>query len=161
MSEREHAEDTIWWSIKNATDFGAHRRTVVLFHTNTSSLAGQPNPLIWIDNTGAVWPELLSTLDAYDPQRIALNVDRDIAFGAGLHVGELAVLQEQLGERWMARTVNEPLLGVEYVASRVDGQLEYYRKMQEIAWAMIEEGFSHRVIEPGTTTTEVSHTQSC
>ncbi|KAF5387670.1 hypothetical protein D9615_000606 [Tricholomella constricta] len=154
MSQREHAEDTIWWSIKNATDYGAHRRTVVLFHTNTYPLRGQPNPMLWIDNTGDVWPELQKTLEAYNPRRIALNVDRDIAFGGGLHVGELAVLEEQLGERWMARTVNEPLLSIEYVATRVEGQLNYYRKLQDIVWAMLEEGFSHQVIEPGKTTTE-------
>ncbi|KAG5342316.1 hypothetical protein J132_06170 [Termitomyces sp. J132] len=154
MAQREHAEDPIWWSIKNSTDFDVHRRTVVLFHTNTSSLNGQPNPMIWIDNTGSVWPELRNVLEHYDPKRIAINVDRDIAFGAGLHVGELAVLFEELGEKWMSRTVNEPMLSVEYVATRVDSQLPYYRKMQEIIWALIEEGFSHEIIVPGKTTTE-------
>ncbi|KAG6903423.1 hypothetical protein C0995_005446 [Termitomyces sp. Mi166 len=140
MTQREHAEDPIWWSIKNSTDFDVHRRTVVLFHTNTSSLKGQPNPMIWIDNTGSVWPELRNTLEHYDPKHIALNVDRDIAFGAGLHAGELAVLEEELGEKWMSRSVS---------------QLPYYRKMQEIVWALIEEGFSHERVEPGKTTTEV------
>ncbi|KAF9464889.1 peptidase M24, structural domain-containing protein [Collybia nuda] len=154
MSQREHAEDTIWWSIKNATDFGAHRRTILMFHRNTASLKGQPNPLIWIDNTGDVWPELRSILKAYDPNTIVLNTDRDIAFGSGLHVGELAVLEEQLGKQWMSRVTNEPHLSIEFVATRVDGQLHYYRKLQEIVWAMLEEGFSHRVIKPGLTTTE-------
>lgn len=155
MSQREHAEDTMWWSIKNATDFGAHRRTVLMFHRNTASLEGRPNPLIWVDNTGDVWPELRRTLKAYNPAKIVLNTDRDIAFGGGLHVGELAVLEEQLGKHWMARAVNKPRLAMEFVASRVDGQLPYYQKLQEIVWAMLEEGFSHKVIEPGLTTTEV------
>lgn len=155
MSQREHAEDTIWWSIKNATDFGAHRRTVLMFHRNTTSLEGRLNPLIWVDNTGDVWPELRSTLEAYNPAKIVLNTDRDIAFGGGLHVGELAVLEEQLGKHWMARTVSKPHLAMEFVASRVDGQLPYYQKLQEVVWAMLEEGFSHKVIEPGLTTTEV------
>lgn len=156
MSQREHAEDTIWWSIKNATDFDVHRRTIVLFHTNTSSLEGQPNPLIWVDNTGQVWPELGQVLEQFDPRYIALNVDRDIAFGGGLHVGELADLQDHLGPKWMERTVNVPMLAIEYVATKVDGQLNYYRDLQELAWAMLEEGFSNRVIEPGVTTTQVS-----
>ncbi|KAG6910947.1 hypothetical protein DXG01_006001 [Tephrocybe rancida] len=154
ISQREHAEDPIWWSIKNFTDYDAHRRTVILFHTNESSLQGQPNPMIWVDNTGSVWPELKNTLELYKPRRIAVNVHRDIALGAGLHVGELLVLGEQLGERWTSRTVNEPMLAVEYVATRVDGHLPYYRKMQEIIWALIEEGFSHTAVEPGKTTTE-------
>ncbi|KAF8165472.1 hypothetical protein B0H34DRAFT_240721 [Crassisporium funariophilum] len=154
ICQREHAEDTIWKSMKNATDFDSHRRTVLLFHANQSSLAGAPNPLKWVDNTGAVWPEMRATLAKYQPNRIVLNTDEDIAFAGGLGVGELAVLSRELGEEWMKKTVNIPMLAVEYVASRVSGQLVYYQKMQEIVWAMLEEGFSHTVIEPGVTTTE-------
>ncbi|TFY74312.1 hypothetical protein EWM64_g9699, partial [Hericium alpestre] len=92
-------------------------------------------------------------LERFEPRRIALNIDRDIAFGGGLHVGELDVLREELGAKWMDRTVNEPMLGVEFVARRVPGQIGYYRMMQESIWAMIEEAFSERVVQPGVTTT--------
>ncbi|KAI0335663.1 hypothetical protein GY45DRAFT_1342688 [Cubamyces sp. BRFM 1775] len=154
MSQREYAEDTLWWSVKSATEYAPHRRTVLLFHTNTSSLAGQPNPLRWVDNTGAVWPALRNVLTSYNPRRIALNTDRDVAFGGGLHVGEYEALAEELGEDWMERTVNEPMLGIEHVATRVPGQLQYYRDLQETTWALIEEAFSEQVITPGVTTTE-------
>lgn len=127
----------------------------MLFHTNTSSLVGQPNPLKWVDNTGAVWSELLDILQTFNPERIAVNIDRNIAFGGGLHVGEWEVLQEQLGAKWVQRMVNEPMLGIEFVAGRVSGQIEYYRLMQETTWALIEEAFSERVITPGVTSTEV------
>lgn len=155
MSQREHAEDTLWWSIKNATDYDAHRRTIILFHANTSSLRGQPNPLMWIDNTGQVWPELRQRLEAYQPKRIAINVDRDLAFSGGLHVGELDSLAEELGEEWMSKTVNIPMMAVEFVSDKASGQVDCYRDMQEIVWAMLEEGFSHRVIGAGLTTTMV------
>ncbi|KAI9068537.1 hypothetical protein FKP32DRAFT_1561490 [Trametes sanguinea] len=154
ISQREYAEDTVWWSIKNATDYAPHRRTVLLFHTNTFSLAGQPNPLKWVDNTGAVWPELRAILQEYNPRRIALNTDKDVAFGGGLHVGEYEALAEELGEGWMERTVNEPMLGIEYVATRIPEQLKYYRDLQETTWALVEEAFSERVITPGVTSTE-------
>jgi len=111
---------------------------------------------MWTDNTGQVWPELRATLEKFNPGRIALNTDRNIAAGGGLHVGELEVLAEELGPKWMNRTVNEPMLGIEYVAKRIPGQIECYRLMQESIWAMIEEAFSWRVIEPGHTTTVVS-----
>ncbi|EMD40949.1 hypothetical protein CERSUDRAFT_91701 [Gelatoporia subvermispora B] len=154
MSQREYAEDTIWWSIKDATEHAPHRRTVVLFHRNISTLADMPNPLRWVDNTGQVWPELRSILEAYNPTRIALNTDKNIAFGGGLHVGELEVLRRELGDKWMSKTVNQPMLGIEYVAARVQGQLPYYRDLQEITWALIEETFSNKVVIPGHTTTE-------
>lgn len=150
MSQREHAEDPIWWSIKDATSFAAHRRTIVLF------LASQPESLIWVDNTGAVWPELRDVLSKNNITRIAMNIDRNIAFGAGLHVGEKEALIDELGVEWMSgKIVNEPMLGVEYVATRVPGQIEYYRQMQETTWALIEEAFSERVVEVGITSTEV------
>lgn len=155
MSQREHAEDTIWWSIKTATDFAAHRRTVVLFHANTSSLMGRPNPMIWIDNTGDVWTELRETLSAYEPEKIVVNIDHDIAFAGGMHVGEMEVLKEELGEQWTKKLVNVPMLAVEFVSLRVPEQIHYYRKMQEIIWAMLEEAFSARTVVPGITTTNV------
>ncbi|KZT29243.1 hypothetical protein NEOLEDRAFT_1145031 [Neolentinus lepideus HHB14362 ss-1] len=152
MSMREHAEDPVWWSIKNATQFAAHRRTVLLFHTNTSYLAGRPNPLVWVDNTGQVWDDLRFILMQYQSKRIALNTDKNIAFGGGLHVGEWLELYEQLPYEWM-KAVSEPMLAVEYIATRVSGQLGYYRLLQETVWAMIEEAFSERVIKPGATST--------
>lgn len=155
MSQREYAEDTAWWSVKQATQFSARRRTVVLFHTNTSSLAGKPNPLTWIDNTGDVWPELRSVLEAYDPQSIAIDTHSTLAFAGGLHVGELEELKIQLGDKWMDRTRNVPMLPVEFIARRVPGQIDWYKSMMESVWAMVEEAFSERVIEPGVTTTEV------
>ncbi|KAF9058061.1 hypothetical protein BJ165DRAFT_1521378 [Panaeolus papilionaceus] len=154
FSQREHAEDTIWWSIKNATDFDAHRRTVLLFHRDQPSLAGASNPLKWVDNTGQVWPELRKMLECADPQRIAINTDEDIAFSGGLHAGELSVLHKELGDFWMSKTVNIPMLAIEYVSTKVSGQYKYYQVLQENVWAMLEEGFSHKVVEPGKTTTE-------
>lgn len=118
-------------------------------------MAGAANPLKWIDNTGDVWPELLVTLEQLNPERIFLNTDEDIAFAGGLHAGELAVLQRELGERWMKKTANEPMLAVEFVATKLPEQLEYYQKMQETVWAMLEEGFSSEIVEPGITSTEV------
>ncbi|KAF4575128.1 hypothetical protein EYR36_006484 [Pleurotus pulmonarius] len=151
MSQREHAEDVIWWSIKNATDFDAHRRTIILFHNKRT---GQlPNPMKWVDNTGSAWPELINTLETLGIQRIAINVDSDINFAGGLHVGELNALQANIFKVLDGQLMNVPMLGVEYVATRVDGMLEYYHDLQEIVWAMLEEGFSHKTIEPGVTTT--------
>jgi hypothetical protein len=48
------------------------------------------------------------------------------------------------------------MVAVEFVASKVPDQLEWYRKLQSTAWAMIKEGFSEKVITPGETTTEVT-----
>ncbi|KAI0346880.1 hypothetical protein BDW22DRAFT_466688 [Trametopsis cervina] len=156
MSQREYAEDTIWWSVKSATEYAPHRRTVLLFHTNTSSSSNAipANPFRWVGNNPEVWDSLLSTLEDLSPQRIAINVDRNMAFGGGLHVGEQDEMRKQLGSAWWNRTFSESMIGVEYVANRVGGMLQYYKMLQEITWAMVEEAFSAKVISPGVTSTE-------
>ena len=121
---------------------------------------GKPRPSIvirWVDNTGAVWPELRAVLAHIAPERIALNTHQDIGAAGGLHVGEHAALGRALGGAWLAaRAVDEPMLAVELVAARVPGQLVYYRMLQETTWALIEEAFSARVVVPNVTTTEAS-----
>jgi hypothetical protein len=153
--EREHAEDTVFWSIKPATTFAARRRTVYLFHNGSETLSGKPNPLVWIDNTPQVWTDLRNMLELYNPPTIALNIDPDLAFADGMHAGELERVREQLGEKWMSRVVRRPMLATEFVAKRIPEQLEYYKKLQEMAWAMVSEAFSERTITPGVTTTDV------
>jgi hypothetical protein len=153
--------------MKRATQFAARRRTIQLFvapdstqlwdHTSEDSSA-KAYAYTWVDNTPEVWTDLNRTLRMHDPSSIALNLDPDIVFGGGLHAGEAIELRQMLGKKWMKRVVSVPMLGVEFVANRVDGQLEWYRKLQETAWAMVIEAFSEKVIEPGRTTSQVSWT---
>jgi hypothetical protein len=153
MTQREHAEDTVFWSLKRAEQFAARRRTLQLFVANPTP--GTPSSYTWIDNTPAVWSELLSILLDQDPSKIAINVDHDIAFSSGLHVGEFDEITSQLGEKWTSRFVAVPMIGVEFVATMVKDQLTWYRNLQSTSWAMISEAFSKKVIIPGVTTTEV------
>ena len=153
MSQREHAEDTVFWSLKSAQQFAARRRTVQLFLADAKN--DGPSSYTWIDNTPDVWSELLDVLESQNPSSIVVNIDSDIAFSAGLHVGELDEIIEQLGSRWSKRLVIEPMLGVEYVATMARDQLLWYKNLQETTWAMISEAFSEKVIAPGTTTTKV------
>lgn len=149
MSQREYAEDTVFWSLKSAKQFSARRRTVQLYFANATEFA-----YTWIDNTPTVWSELLAVLESMDPATIAVNFDRDIAFSGGLHVGEYDNIVEQLGSGWSERLVSEPMLAVEFIATMPEAQLSWYEKLQETAWAMISEAFSEAVIIPGRTTAE-------
>ena len=85
----------------------------------------------------------------------AINTHPNIAFSSGLHVGELRGLYQNLDRKWTDRFVERPMVAVEYIGTMVKGRLEWYRRLQETAWAMITEAFSERVIEPGVSSTEV------
>lgn len=153
MSQKEYTEDVVFWSLKSAQQFSARRRTVQLFLANATKPT--KSSYTWIDNTPTVWDELLDVLEEYDPKKIAVNADQEVAFGAGLHVGELANIVTKLGKKWRDRLVSEPMLGVEYIATMPEGQLSWYKRLQETAWRIISDGFSKLVITPGETTTEV------
>ncbi|KAH6663054.1 hypothetical protein B0J14DRAFT_279633 [Halenospora varia] len=152
MSQREYAEDTVFWSLKSAIQFSARRRTVILFLADPPD--GVSSSYSWIDNTSEVWKELRGLLQIYDPSSIAVNADYDVSFSSGMHAGELVKVKKELGKDLSRRIVVEPMVAVEVIATMVDGKLPWYRKLQETAWAMITEGFSESVVEPGVTTTE-------
>lgn len=154
MSQREYAEDTVFWALKDFTQFSARRRTTHLFLADPKH--GAKESYAWIDNTAAVWSELKAILARQNPRSIALNTHPEIAFASGLHAGERDAVAAALGDEWADRFVLETMLPVEVVATMVPGRLPWYRKLQETAWAIIEEAFSERVIVPGKTTPAVS-----
>lgn len=154
MSQKEYAEDTVFWSLKRATQFSARRRTTQLFFANANS--SEQLAYSWIDITPNVWSNLHDVLEAHNPSKIAVNIDSEVAFSSGLHSGELKNIETELGEKWSSRLVNEPMIAVEYIGTMVQDRLPWYRLLQETAWAIISEGFSEKVITPGKTSTEVS-----
>jgi len=154
MSQREYAEDTVFWSLKAATKFSARRRTVDLFLAN--AVGDASFAYNWIDNTPEVWPDLLSVLESHNVSSIAVNADTEVSFSSGLHAGELRKIIKELGAEWKEKLVVVPMIGVEFIGTMVPGRLEWYRRLQETTWAIISEAFSERVIEPGVTTTDVS-----
>lgn len=96
MSQREYAEDTVFWALKEATQFSARRRTTHLFLADP--VDGAPASYAWIENTDAVWTELRQILAAQQPKAIALNTHSEIAFSGGLHAGELDAVVRGVGE---------------------------------------------------------------
>lgn len=113
---------------------------------------GEP-PLYLIDNSPALWDTLNATLYKWDPKRIAINEDENVAFADGLHSGERRALLASLDPRYANRTSSCRNIPVEVIAWRAGGsQLREYRRMMKNVWAMIAEGFSSRTIEVGVTT---------
>jgi len=154
ISQREYAEETVFWSLKSATQFSARRRTTMLFLADPSK--GTPASYTWTDNTAQVWSEVREVLATHAPETIAIDTDPEIAFSSGLHAGELEALRQGLGPEWSSHFMSEPMLAVEYIVTMPRGRAEWYRRLQSTAWAMISEAFSGRVIKPGVSTTLVS-----
>lgn len=113
MSQHEHAEDTIFWSLKHSTQFAARRRTLDLFIA--SPAAGlESSYYSWIDNTPEVWNNVLAVLEKHDPKSIVINDDAEVAFAGGMHAGELEEIKKRLGTKWEGRFVSETGVGMEF-----------------------------------------------
>jgi hypothetical protein len=150
MSQKEYAEDTIFWSQKSAKQFSARRRTTKLFLAEPLNGSTYYS---WVDNTPAVWTSLKDVLGQAAVETVAVNIDPNVAFSSGMHAGEYANIVENLGES--VKLVNVPMLGVEFVGTQPKSKIEWYQKLQSTAWAIIEEAFSESVVVPGVTSTEV------
>lgn len=150
ITQLEHGEDTVFWSLKSPLAFAARRRTVQLFIANPKH--GLKESYTWIDNTPAVWFELNDVLEKQDPGMIVVNAG-NIAFSGGLRVGEMEQMNTWLPKKWTQMFVNVPMIGLEIVATMPKDQLGWYKLMMETAWAMITDGFSERVVVPGETST--------
>ncbi len=175
ISQREYAEDPVFFAITSPTTFAARRRSIYVFHdrgpdegVERLALGGttqggiytiyrseRPAPTggdaeLWGDEQWRLFRELV---EDRDPANIVLNIDEHHAFADGLHAGEREALERALGP-WVDRVRREPRLAIDFIAHRIPEMMPRYRQMMETVHAMISEAFSNAVIEPGVTTTD-------
>jgi Xaa-Pro aminopeptidase len=175
VSQREYAEDPVFFSITSPTTFAARRRSIYVFFDRGEdegveriALGGtdqgglytiyrstRPAPTggdgeLWGDEQWRLFRELV---EDRDPRNIVLNIHEEHAFGDGLHAGEREALERALGP-YVDRVKREPRLAIDYLAVRIPEMMPRYRQMMETVHAMISHAFSNAVIEPGVTTTE-------
>ncbi len=175
VSQREYAEDPVFFSITAPTTFAARRRSIYIFFdrgpdegverialggTTQGGLyemyrSSSPAPTgedaeLWGDEQWRLFRELL---EDRDPRNIVLNIDPEHAFADGLHAGEREALEAAMGP-YVERVKREHRLAVNYLALRIPEMMPRYRQMMETVHAMISEAFSNAVITPGETTTE-------
>ena len=177
---REYNEDPTFTSLVSPTTFAARRRTIYVFSMKGDSVErialggssqggvykavrstqaaagpagsrGGQNAELWGDEQ---WQALKKVIEDRNPERIAVNVSRVFAFSDGLSAGESDGMKEALGEKWTKRFVSHDGLALDLIATRLPEEAEFYRRMQEVAWSIIDSAFSSAVIKPGVTTTE-------
>ena len=177
---REYNEDPVFTSLVSPTTFAARRRTIYVFSMRGDSVerialggssqggvytalrstrpaagpAGgraERNAELWGDEQ---WVALKEVIEKRSPRTIAVNVSRVFAFSDGLSAGELEGMREALGDKWTTRFVRHDGLALDLIATRLPEEAAFYRRMQELVWAIIDTAFSNRVITPGVTRTE-------
>jgi len=87
------------------------------------------------------------------PRTIGINRSTVFAFSDGLSSGELAGMSAALGAAWTSKFKDAERLPVELIAARLPEEEAFFRRMQELVWAMTQKMFSSEMITPGKTRT--------
>jgi hypothetical protein len=180
---REYNEDPVFKAITSPTTFAARRRTIYVFFDrgaegierlalggssqgnlfkavrSTKALAA-PGPgsrsnertaELWGDEQ---WTVLKSVIEERKPKRIAVDISSVFAFADGLSAGERDGMYVALGNQWTSRIVPANALPIDLIAARQPEEEAAFTAMNKVAWDIIGEAFSNRVIKPGVTRTE-------
>lgn len=115
----------------------------------TADVGGRQAEL-WGD---AQWQVLKDVIEQRKPQVIGINVSRTFAFNDGLTAGELEGMSEALGSTWTAKFKRAEALPLEFIASRIPEEEQFYRRLQNLVWELISRMYSSEVIKPGVTRT--------
>ena len=180
---REYNEDPVFRSLVSPTTFAARRRTIYVFFdrgdegieriafggTNqggvykairstkavdapaAGSRSNDRTAELWGDEQ---WQVLRTAVQERQPRRIAINASRTWHFADGLTHGEYEGMSEALGPAFAARLVPAEGLAVDFIASRLTEEEAVFAQLNALAWDIIDEAFSERVITPGQTRTE-------
>lgn len=178
---REYNEDPLFRALTSPTTFAARRRTIYVFfdrgpdkgverialggtsqgnvYKAVRSMKPVPAPAagsrsndrqaeLWGDEQ---WQVLKQVIEERQPRKIALNTSRIFAFADGLASGEKEGMLEALGPQWAAKVVPAEALAVDLIAARQPEEEAAFRELNRVAWEIIQEAFSNKVITPGVT----------
>jgi len=181
---REYAEDPVFEAITSPTTFAARRRTIYVFFdrgpkdgverialggtsqgnvfkairsekaVNTPAAGSRSNERtaeLWGDQQ---WEVLKQVIEQRNPKKIAVNTSRTFAFADGLTSGERDGMLQALGPALAAKVVPAEALAVDLIASRQPEEEAMFTELNKVAWQIIEEAFSAKVITPGVTTAD-------
>ena len=163
---REYNEDPILKTMLPATWLSARRRTVIVFYNNPSTKqfkklavarysVGDQIEAAWdLKKFPDQWDALNNIIETLHPQKIGLNISADFAHADGLDHTEYLEFTNKLSVSNKAKIVSANNLGVAWLETRTEREMQLYPQLNSITHKIIAEGFSGKVITPGITTSD-------
>ncbi|MBM3439232.1 MAG: M24 family metallopeptidase [Bacteroidetes bacterium] len=166
LISREYNEDPVLKTMLPSTWLSARRRTILVFYRS-------PDKKIWEKmaiaryNVGETikaawdmqrfpdqWDQLVSIIRERNPQKIGINLSDEFAHADGMVQTEYKALMEKLPANLRSKVVSAENLAVAWLETRTAREMQIYPMLVQATHAIIEEGFSEKVITPGITTTD-------
>lgn len=163
---REYNEDPILKTLLPAEWLSARRRTILVFYNNPTQKVfkklaiarykvGDQIEASWnTDKFPNQWDQLADIIQQLKPSTVALNFSKDFAHADGLDYTEYQEFIKSTPMPKNFKIVSASNLGVQWLETRTEREMQFYPQLQAITHAIIQEGFSNKIITPGITTTD-------
>jgi Xaa-Pro aminopeptidase len=163
---REYNEDPILKTMLPATWLSARRTTMLVFYLNATSKqlekmaiarynVGETIKANWdMQRFPDQWDALMNIITTRNPKKIGLNMSKDFGHADGLDHTHYDLFMQKLPAAFKSKVVSAEPLGVAWLESRTEREMQYYTQLVNMTHKIIEEGFSEKVITPGVTTTD-------
>lgn len=163
VASKEYHEDLVFDSLTPASYLTARRITMLVFVKDGNQIKklslSMPDSSLnhfysqyWKFGQEEQMEALNRLLVEYDPQKIAINISEDHTFADGLSYGLYQVFLKEIKEPYNQRFMIDPMLPIKTMEIRTPTELTLYPELMDLAFSVIEEAFSLKVIEPGKTT---------
>jgi len=163
---REYNEDPVLRTMLPANWLNARRRTILVIFNPGNNLPLETFAIARYD-VGEIFkkawdPEknpdqydaLANLINQKNPKKIGLNQSEYFAQADGLTSTEYQLFQKSLSRKNFKKVVSAEQLAIGWLETRSDLEMNYYSEICKIAHDIIKEGFSSRVVQPGSTSTD-------
>lgn len=163
---REYNEDPILKTMLPAEWLSARRRTILVFYHDPQKQVNEQLAIARYNVGNQIkaswdmkkfpdqWDALIDLISKRNPKKIALNYSTDFAHADGLTFTEQKIFMQKLPIQFQSRIVSAEKLGVGWLETRTEREMQWYPQLIQITHQIIAEGFSEKTIMPGVTTTD-------
>jgi hypothetical protein len=163
---REYNEDPVLKTMLPSTWLSARRTTMLVFYRDSvkkvfDKLAiarynvGETIKKAWDpEKIPNQWDALTEIIKTRNPKKIGINTSKNYGHADGLDHTHYEDFMKKLPETFKSRVISAEKLAVAWLETRTEREMLIYPQLVDITHAIINEGFSEKVITPGITTTD-------
>lgn len=166
LISEEYNEDPVLKTMLPATWMSARRTTMLVFYfdekkNSVEKLAiarynvGEHIKASWdMKLFPDQWDALVNVITTKNPRQIGINISENFGHANGLDHTSYTDLMKKLPAAFQKKIISAEKLAVRWLETRTEREMQLYPQLVSITHAIIEEGFSEKVITPGITTTD-------
>lgn len=166
LISEEYNEDPVLKTMLPSTWLSARRTTMLVFYQNEKTKlfekmaiarynVGESIKASWdMQKFPDQWDALMNVISTRNPVKIGINTSDRFGHANGLDHSTWQKLLNKLPAIFKPKIVSAEILAIRWLETRTEREMQLYPQLVSITHAIIEEGFSEKVITPGITTTD-------